>query len=841
MMPFPQVPGLNSTPLAPLRLSLGLLRRVAAATAGAAAAFGGPVDHAPVGSGRPSDGGPKATPLPPGTTVKAALDGALVRGADAVESHALGALAAGRRPNALLGWAESAAGDLQPRAAAVTAVLREAGYEPVLRWAETPHEDVVDVLPLPPGMPSGLFTVSRRVALLGSALRRRFVTDYPALGQALGSLVPSADHELYRPEVVPALAAEGGLMRALDEADARRFESVILPLSRVPGANVLVMAGLLASELLDPMEVLNWIGADIHELARSGTPFRPEDVLPLPAPEPRSDTSPGVRYMIFSDTHRDPPVDAEFRIDHFTRNRGLYLRALSWCDENGYTVLENGDCEELWFEPTFDPARRLSKRDRLQRIVDAHQDVYDVLARLEGQGRYYRTMGNHDSYLWEDEDLRAWVAAHPAFPAIHGGFVIDGVKTMDDFLPHIGLDPDAYTSRQAMLLMHGHQFDFWNCDEHNRLGKFIANAIGVVADALDDVAYDFRGIDYQGHPLLETWDVLTPVAPFDNWPPAEIARTWAEAIEQRNPYAGTTQDSLVFSETFASVMAILMRSGDLSPLNFHVLLCLGHTHNPQSRPWIPYLNQFNPWRDTEIAGIRAFERLFSIKTRYLNSGTAGWWEHVVWAIEVTETGQPRLVYWAAEDGQPVPMDWELQDGPPAPGDLDALVDWARQYLRDDVAAALEGLAAADQVRPVADSPGVARIRDLVGAGVTPDLSTLVDLMNLAGTALNDASPGLRRLLSGGLRLTDNRWHQAAVILAARGDRELRGSDPRALPRQTSTRQQPVDLPGLSPVLWPSMLTAADPLSDPAGLDVAQLTSALRDALQTLTPNEGRRQ
>ncbi len=105
-------------------------------------------------------------------------------------------------------------------------------------------------------------------------------------------------------------------------------------------------------------------------------------------------------YMLFSDCHREAPIDGEFRVGHFTANRDLYLRALEWCDEQGYTVIENGDCEELWYEPTFAPERRLSKRDRLAAIVDEHAEVYGVLARLAKSGRYLRTVGNHDSYLW---------------------------------------------------------------------------------------------------------------------------------------------------------------------------------------------------------------------------------------------------------------------------------------------------------------------------------------------------------------------------------------------------------------------------------------------------------
>ena len=55
-----------------------------------------------------------------------------------------------------------------------------------------------------------------------------------------------------------------GFLTMLGQATDDEFEKSILPLSRVPGLNVLVMAGLLVQELPDPMEVLSWVGADIH-------------------------------------------------------------------------------------------------------------------------------------------------------------------------------------------------------------------------------------------------------------------------------------------------------------------------------------------------------------------------------------------------------------------------------------------------------------------------------------------------------------------------------------------------------------------------------------------------
>src|SRR5205814_9472072 len=114
--------------------------------------------------------------------------------------------------------------------------------------------------------------------------------------------------------------------------------------------------------------------------------------------------------------------------------------------------IENGDCEELWYEPTFDPALRQTKLARLTDIVQLHQPTYQMLAGLKAQQRYFRSIGNHDSYLWEDAAILAW-RQNPAngFPDLHGGFIIKQCKTMQDMCPHIGLRAQDYTQFTDML------------------------------------------------------------------------------------------------------------------------------------------------------------------------------------------------------------------------------------------------------------------------------------------------------------------------------------------------------------------------------------------------------
>jgi hypothetical protein len=734
------------------------------------------------------------------------------------EALARGALRGGHGQEELLAWALELCDDPthgETGAAVACAVIRDRGYRPLLALADRePGLPPVFTMPAGPGLNPSLFAVPRAPFLLAAGTRRRFAHDYPYLRPALAPRPPFDHASLFRPEAIPALAQEQEFLALVGQATDDEFENSILPISRVPGLNVLVLAALLLQELLDPMEVLDWVGADINALPRTPMPNRPEDIVKLSAPGDVVNGRP-TKYMIFADVHRDAPQDLAFRVGHFSDNKELFLTALEWCDDHGHTVLELGDCEEMWYVPTFDPAQRQSKLDRLKAIVQLHSAVYDKLDDLADDGRYHRCIGNHDSYEWEVPAVAAWRLAND-FPEIHGGFIIPHCKTMDDFLPHIGLDPDSYDRQADMLLLHGHQFDFWNCDEHNRLGKFITNAIGVPPDALAHAIYDFRGLDRFGHPLVEFWDVLAPLDPFNNWPPEQVARQWATELENRPVAANLTKDSIIFPESLVALFAYLMRSGPPSLLNFSVMLCLGHTHNPVCRPWIPFFERFNPWRDEELFGIPLFQNLFALKSRYMSVGPTGWWQHIVWAIEITEEGQPRMLYWSKGCGEPQVMDWELADeatGLPA-NPLAGLLAWARQYLRDDVLVGLE--AALDALTSGAPAPAPVAPGGNGGAAVEvpPDLSTLRGL--LAGTARSrrPARPALPLTSLAAMEAVDrtgpvSQLATAGLLLAARHDPAFGGASPPGRPADRTAPPPPMPTAVVDD-LWPRLLTGCAP-------------------------------
>jgi hypothetical protein len=785
---------------------------------------------------------PPAAPGPVMPTSVASLDDQLAdaarRSPREVEALGRGALLAGHGHDALVAWAlarcnDPAAGEMA--AAAACAVIRERGYQALLALPDgDPSLPPVITVPGFPGVDPDLFAVPRGPFLLALGTRRRFLHDYPYLRQTLASQSPLDHATLFRPEAVLALAQEQSFLSMLVQASVDEFENDILPMSRVPGLNVLVLAGLLIAELPKLMEAARWIGADINNLPRTPMADRPERILPLDQPGTLVNGR-RAKYMIFSDVHRDAPQDLAFRIGHFSYNQDLFLRALDYCDDNGYTVLELGDCEELWYEPTFDPAQRQSKLDRLKAIVKLHQPVYAKLAALAADGRYHRCIGNHDSYLWQDPKVVAWRKANP-FPELFGGFIIRKVKTMDDFLPHIGLDPDNYSWRADMLLMHGHQFDFWNCDEHNRLGKFITNAVGVPPDHADDFLYDFRGIDRFGHPLVEFWDVLAPLDPFNNWPPREVARQWTERIENRPFVENLTVDSFIFLESVAALYGYLMRSGPPSLANFSVLLCIGHTHNPQCRPWIPFFERFNPWHDDELFGIPVFQNLFALKSRYMSSGPVGWWQDIIWMIEITEEGQPRMAYMSTEDDRPVYMDWELQDTAPLPASplasLQALVAYFEREIQEGLEAAQRTYDAGAVALPVLrDGRGIVQLE----AVPAPDVSTLAGLLTgVARRGGGPVRPALPLVSASAMAAIAHAGPgsdlaTAGLLLAARHDPVFAGVRP-APGGQPRSGSDGIGLPSIGTAvihdLMPRLLTGCPPAEVVPRLDLGAFLSGL---------------
>lgn len=86
------------------------------------------------------------------------------------------------------------------------------------------------------------------------------------------------------------------------------------------------------------------------------------------------------RYVLFSDCHRGTGRSN----DNFLKNEFLYVSALKYYEEQGYTYLELGDGDELWENRSFCAVKSI------------HPDSFELLGRFFRQDRFYAVYGNHD-------------------------------------------------------------------------------------------------------------------------------------------------------------------------------------------------------------------------------------------------------------------------------------------------------------------------------------------------------------------------------------------------------------------------------------------------------------
>jgi hypothetical protein len=464
--------------------------------------------------------------------------------------------------------------------------------------------------------------------------------------------------------------------------NAEAEQDIWLHLAKVPGMLFVFLSQMLLKAVATPMKVFQWIGQNADAIRQKD---RALAIKVLPPPDEASDR----KFVILSDAHRDAPADDVvdehfFDLSHFSKHRDLFIRMLEYYRDHGYIVIENGDCEELWIVPSV--RKNKGVRSRAERIIDPngpHRRVYEILAALHRQGRYFRTRGNHDDF-WglapENEALLrdTWFSDGPEF-RVWDALIIPEVLTMyDDYLGIIkkiikaksehtpldvkeladllpvGLSPRRYRERKPLFILHGHQVDFWNCDEHSFLGRTMMNSIGIIADGISTFPYHLRGIDLGGNPMVKFSDLMAKVPQVEHWLPEDRALYVSRRLEQDDE-ARLIQDNIYYSETLAALLSLALKYPGKTGIQ-QVQIMAAHTHWPQSRPLLHLGKLEVPGTDKKFP--------LRLPTPYYNSGTCGWWEGALWGVEITSFGQPKLFYWDKSSQTPHFMPWELHDDIP---------------------------------------------------------------------------------------------------------------------------------------------------------------------------------
>jgi UDP-2,3-diacylglucosamine pyrophosphatase LpxH len=146
------------------------------------------------------------------------------------------------------------------------------------------------------------------------------------------------------------------------------------------------------------------------------------------------------KYIFFSDIHRgDDSIS-----DEFTRNQNIYLYALNYYYNQGYSYVEVGDGDELWEYPKF-------KHIRL-----AHTDIFIVLKKFFDANRLTILYGNHNIYL----KSKNFVSEN--YYTFYDEYKQERVELFKGITPMEALKLIDKDTDQEILIVHGHQGDFMN-------------------------------------------------------------------------------------------------------------------------------------------------------------------------------------------------------------------------------------------------------------------------------------------------------------------------------------------------------------------------------------------
>jgi hypothetical protein len=305
------------------------------------------------------------------------------------------------------------------------------------------------------------------------------------------------------------------------------------------------------------------------------------------------------KYVVFSDLHRFVPGDTDF----FTRNGTprIFRSLLHHFSVDGYTLIENGDVEDLWRRDSGNPSidnslgagTHTTNRTLLRSILDANRIIYDQIEKeYASHGRYARTAGNHDMPLLESYMER--VLQDEALPS----------SEVDEFL----LIEAQGGAGVTHLITHGHQSDNFNRPGCEWFGESATRLVSrffqvpILGEFMAGLSSEEPDVDEQFTQGRE--NVLS-------------------ANEYLSLYA--TLDEPALYDAYEELVGQM-------PLPW---ILLGHSHKPKYAPGVRERQTecsdgseqappaWGPQPDLDVGG-------------YLNTGTAGMIKDIVWFATIQE-------------------------------------------------------------------------------------------------------------------------------------------------------------------------------------------------------------
>ena len=160
------------------------------------------------------------------------------------------------------------------------------------------------------------------------------------------------------------------------------------------------------------------------------------------------------KFIIMSDCHRG---DGNLG-DNFSKNQDIYFYALNYYYKNCYTYIELGDGDELW------------ENKKISEIMEEHSHVFWILSEFYKKNRLYFIYGNHDMVKKDEGYIRRNFCDF--FDEQKGEYILlfRNIK----FYEVLVLREE--TSHNKILLIHGHQGDFFN-DQLWKVSRFLVRYV----------------------------------------------------------------------------------------------------------------------------------------------------------------------------------------------------------------------------------------------------------------------------------------------------------------------------------------------------------------------------
>lgn len=144
------------------------------------------------------------------------------------------------------------------------------------------------------------------------------------------------------------------------------------------------------------------------------------------------------KIVIMSDCHRG----AGDNLDNFVKNQNIYIAALKYYYDNGFTYIELGDGDEMWEVKNY------------KDIVDIHLDAFKELKKFHDKGRLIMIYGNHDIVKKDSSFVKDnFYKYYNKITQKEESLLENLVVRESLILNYKGYD---------IFLIHGHQVDFLN-------------------------------------------------------------------------------------------------------------------------------------------------------------------------------------------------------------------------------------------------------------------------------------------------------------------------------------------------------------------------------------------